>query len=58
MMDGAPHFHLWLVPRSEDAPLRGVAYLADEHACTEAEAIGAATILRVALNTPANLPHP
>jgi len=31
MMDGVPHFHLWLVPWKKDEPFRGVTYLASEH---------------------------
>jgi diadenosine tetraphosphate (Ap4A) HIT family hydrolase len=30
MMDGVPHFHLWLVPRKRGERLRGVSYLASE----------------------------
>ena len=28
VMERAPHFHLWLVPRKDEGELRGVAYLA------------------------------
>lgn len=31
MMDGAPHFHLWLVPKRKGGRLRGVGYLASRH---------------------------
>jgi len=30
MMDGVPHFHLWLVPWKKGERLRGVKYLASE----------------------------
>lgn len=30
-MDGAPHFHLWLVPKPSSSRLRGVRYLASHH---------------------------
>lgn len=31
MMEGAPHFHLWLVPRGGKRRLRGVQFLASRH---------------------------
>jgi diadenosine tetraphosphate (Ap4A) HIT family hydrolase len=31
MMDGAPHFHLWLVPRVQGSRIKGTRYLAREH---------------------------
>ena len=30
VMERAPHFHLWLVPKKDDGELRGVAYLAQQ----------------------------
>jgi diadenosine tetraphosphate (Ap4A) HIT family hydrolase len=30
LMERAPHFHLWLVPKKNEGELRGVAYLAQE----------------------------
>jgi diadenosine tetraphosphate (Ap4A) HIT family hydrolase len=30
VMERAPHFHLWLVPKQNDAELRGLAYLAQQ----------------------------
>ena len=30
VMERAPHFHLWLVPRKNETELRGVAYLAQQ----------------------------
>lgn len=30
MMEGVPHFHLWLVPRKRNSRLRGLKYLARE----------------------------
>jgi diadenosine tetraphosphate (Ap4A) HIT family hydrolase len=49
MMDGAAHFHLWLVPRRVDAASRGLAFLAEDHACTDEEAVAAAGALRARL---------
>jgi diadenosine tetraphosphate (Ap4A) HIT family hydrolase len=31
LMDGVPHFHLWLVPKRRGGRLRGVRYLASRH---------------------------
>jgi diadenosine tetraphosphate (Ap4A) HIT family hydrolase len=43
VMEHAPHFHLWLVPKKDEGELRGVAYLAQEPPLTtsysEAEAM-------------------
>jgi diadenosine tetraphosphate (Ap4A) HIT family hydrolase len=30
LMEHAPHFHLWLVPKKNEGELRGVAYLAQQ----------------------------
>jgi diadenosine tetraphosphate (Ap4A) HIT family hydrolase len=30
LMERAPHFHLWLVPKEDEGELRGVAYLAQQ----------------------------
>lgn len=38
MMEGMPHFHAWIVPRTKDIPERGIAFLAKDLACTEKEA--------------------
>jgi len=48
-LEGAAHFHTWLVPRGPHVQARGVAFLADDLQCTEDEAIAAAETLRVAL---------
>jgi diadenosine tetraphosphate (Ap4A) HIT family hydrolase len=43
VMERAPHFHLWLVPKKDEGDLRGVAYLAQQPPLTtsfsEAEAM-------------------
>jgi diadenosine tetraphosphate (Ap4A) HIT family hydrolase len=43
LMERAPHFHLWLVPKQNEGELRGMAYLAQQPPLTatysEAEAI-------------------
>src|SRR6202050_5537151 len=43
VMERAPHFHLWLVPKTNEGELRGVAYLAQQPPLTtsfsEAEAM-------------------
>jgi len=43
LMERAPHFHLWLVPKNNEGELRGVAYLAQQPPLTasysEAEAM-------------------
>ena len=37
MMEGVPHFHVWLIPRYVGVSERGVAFLARDSVCTEAE---------------------
>lgn len=43
VMERAPHFHLWLIPKKNEGELRGVAYLAQQPPLTtsysEAEAM-------------------
>ena len=43
LMERAPHFHLWLVPKKDEGALRGVAYMAQQPPLTtsysEAEAM-------------------
>jgi diadenosine tetraphosphate (Ap4A) HIT family hydrolase len=34
LMESAPHFHLWLVPKQDAGELRGVAYMAQQPALT------------------------
>jgi diadenosine tetraphosphate (Ap4A) HIT family hydrolase len=48
-LEGAAHFHSWLVPRAPEVQARGVAYLADDLQCTEDEAIAAREAIRAAL---------
>jgi diadenosine tetraphosphate (Ap4A) HIT family hydrolase len=48
-IEDIPHFHAWLIPRRPDVAARGVAFLAEEHRCTEPEAVAAAEALRAAL---------
>ncbi len=49
---GAPHFHLWLIPRPADATTRGIAFLASDHTCTEDEALAVVATLKQALSSP------
>jgi diadenosine tetraphosphate (Ap4A) HIT family hydrolase len=48
-IEGAAHFHTWLVPRIPNVTSRGVAFLAEEHTCTENEALEVVATLRAAL---------
>jgi len=49
LLEGAAHFHSWLVPRTADAPDRGIALLARAATCDEAEAQAFAVQLRARL---------
>ncbi len=48
MMEGVPHFHAWIVPRSPGIAERGVAFLAKDLTCTEVEAVKLVVELREA----------
>lgn len=48
-LEGAVHFHTWLVPRLPDEQPRGVRLLAAERSCSEEEALTAAEAVRAAL---------
>jgi diadenosine tetraphosphate (Ap4A) HIT family hydrolase len=37
VMERAPHFHLWLVPKRDEGELRGVAYLAQQPPLTSSQ---------------------
>lgn len=49
MLEGIPHFHAWLLPRTKEIPERGVAFLQKDFTCAEAEAQKVAAKLREAL---------
>ena len=49
-VEGAPHAHLWLVPRAADVSERGLAYLGLDLHCAEDEAVALAEQLQRALN--------
>ena len=38
IVEGVPHFHVWLVPRTKDILEHGIAFLARDDSCSEAEA--------------------
>ncbi len=48
-VEGAPHFHAWLVPRASEETARGVSLLTRDAACSQAEAEKLADALRSAL---------
>ena len=48
-LEGATHFHSWHIPRLPDATARGTALLAQDHACTEDEAVAVAQAVRESL---------
>ena len=50
MMEGAPHFHLWLVPRTKKAKVRGVKFLAQNHSSRAEDAKRLAARVRRSLN--------
>jgi diadenosine tetraphosphate (Ap4A) HIT family hydrolase len=49
MLEGTPHFHAWLLPRTKEIPERGVEFLQKDFTCNETDAQKLATALREAL---------
>lgn len=48
-MEGVPHFHCWIVPRSKDIPERGLKFLARDDSCDDAGAASLAERVREAM---------
>jgi diadenosine tetraphosphate (Ap4A) HIT family hydrolase len=48
-LEGAAHFHTWLIPRADTVQVRGLDFLTQDHRCTEAEALAALEALRAEL---------
>src|SRR3984957_8959831 len=46
VMERAPHFHLWLVPKENEAELRGVAYMAQQPPRTATHSAAEQMVLR------------
>jgi diadenosine tetraphosphate (Ap4A) HIT family hydrolase len=49
MVEGVPHFHVWLVPRTKDISEHGIDFLARDDSCEEEDAIGLSNKLREAM---------
>ncbi len=49
LLEGTPHFHAWLLPRTKDIPEHGVEFLRKDFTCDETDAQKLATALREAL---------
>ena len=49
MVEGVPHFHVWLIPRTKDISEHGIAFLARDDSCNEEDAIALANKLRKAM---------
>ena len=52
MMDGAPHFHSWLVPRRVTDTEKGMKFLARDDSCSDDDAAALAEKLREAMANP------
>jgi diadenosine tetraphosphate (Ap4A) HIT family hydrolase len=48
-MEGAPHFHCWIVPRRKEVTERGLKFLARDDSCDDAEAASLAEKIREAM---------
>jgi diadenosine tetraphosphate (Ap4A) HIT family hydrolase len=48
-MEGAPHFHCWIVPRHKEVTERGLKFLARDDSCDDADAASLAERLREAM---------
>lgn len=49
LVDGAPHFHVWLVPKPKEIPEHGIAFLARDDQCSEEAARALAGKLQEAM---------
>jgi diadenosine tetraphosphate (Ap4A) HIT family hydrolase len=49
MLEGVPHFHAWLVPRTKEIPERGIKFLEKDFICNEADVQKLAMALHGAL---------
>ncbi len=48
-LEGAPHFHVWLIPRAAGVPERGIGFLAQKHSTGEDDAVALVGELRAAI---------
>ncbi|HEU5344851.1 MAG TPA: hypothetical protein VFX31_12370 [Ktedonobacterales bacterium] len=48
-LEGASHFHSWHIPRLPETAARGARLLAEDHSCSEEQAVAAAEAIRAAL---------
>jgi diadenosine tetraphosphate (Ap4A) HIT family hydrolase len=46
MVEGVPHFHVWLIPRTKDISEHGITFLTREDSCEEKDAIELVAKLR------------
>lgn len=49
MMEGVPHFHAWIVPRTAENTERGISFLAKDMTCLMEDAEALAAALREAM---------
>ena len=49
-VEGVPHFHVWLVPRTKNIVEHGIAFLSRDDSCEEKDAIELANKLREMMN--------
>jgi diadenosine tetraphosphate (Ap4A) HIT family hydrolase len=49
MLEGVPHFHAWLVPRTREIPERGIKFLEKDLTCEESDVQKLAAALREAM---------
>ena len=49
MLEGVPHFHTWLVPRSQNIKESGIPFLVKDYTCTDSDAQELAASLRQVL---------
>lgn len=49
LLEGVPHFHTWLVPRTKEIPERGIKFLEKDFSCDEADVQRLTTAIREAM---------
>jgi len=50
LMEGAPHYHSWLVPHRKEDSEKGMKFLAGDDSCSDGDAATLANKLREAMN--------
>lgn len=51
LLEGTPHFHTWLVPRTPEISERGISVFSKDYTCTEEQALAIVKQMKAILNS-------